>query len=135
MKSKCNVLCTHLVLLFYVLLISYLSLMPVSDMQSKWILFAHADKIVHFGFYFLFAILVFRALLAINKTSPGILVLLSFLIPVVYGGAIELAQEYLVTDRSAEFLDFFANVLGASLGAYLYRLFFRSQLAVICSEA
>ncbi len=109
-------------------------MMPVSEINSEWLIFTHADKIVHFIFYFLFAILVFRALLVTQKTTLGTFVLLSFLIPAVYGGAIELAQEYLVTDRSAEFLDFFANLLGASLGAYLYRLYVRTQLTIFYSE-
>ncbi len=45
-----------------------------------------------------------------------------FLIPVAFGGLIELGQEYLTTFRSGDWLDFAANVTGTAL-ATLFSLF------------
>ena len=45
-----------------------------------------------------------------------------FILPVIYGAAIELMQKYFFSSRSAELADFLADLLG-SLTAWLIALF------------
>ena len=53
---------------------------------------------------------------------------LLLLIPTVMGGLIELAQKYLTTCRSGEWLDFVGDVIGVVIGAILYAAFHRLVL-------
>lgn len=48
---------------------------------------------------------------------------LMLLIPTVMGGLIELAQKYLTTCRSGEWLDFVGDTIGVVIGAILYVAF------------
>lgn len=46
-------------------------------------------------------------------------VLMSFFFPAVWGGLMELAQAYLTTCRSGDWIDFYADAFGALLGVLL----------------
>lgn len=73
------------------------------------------DKLVHFGMFFvLSAVLLFSYYKWHNgKPKMGRWIFWGFVVPVLYGGAIELLQKYVFTARGAEWGDFFANLLGS----------------------
>lgn len=48
-----------------------------------------------------------------------------FVLPIIMGGLIELAQAYLTTCRSGEVFDFVCNSLGVVLGTVVALIFFR----------
>lgn len=80
----------------------------------------HFDKVVHFVMY-LGLCLVFwgercAARVPLSKGAPFVL---GVAWPILMSGLIELAQAYLTTDRSGDWLDFAANTAGvlAALGA------------------
>ncbi len=58
-----------------------------------------------------------------NPMKPMISVWQLLLIPIVMGGLIELAQRYLTTCRSGEWLDFVGDTIGVVIGAILYVAF------------
>ena len=101
--------------------------MPNEEQAMTWPYF---DKLVHFLMYlFLCGAYLFESS---HKPSSGRM--LNYLKGLIYcaimAGTIELAQKYLTTYRSAEWLDFFAGMAGAitSCGlAILIRLAFRSR--------
>lgn len=105
-------------LISYVLLLSYLSLMNTHELHVGFLNFAHADKLVHFALYFIFAGLLFRVLYISFLVPINIQAIISIAIPVVYGGLIELTQEYLVSGRTADVFDFLANIAGIAIGVY-----------------
>ncbi len=113
--------------LFWAATILFFSSIPSSELPdfSFWKLFSF-DKIVHTVMYALLAFLVMKASLrqysnwfirynAVKVTAVSV---------TLYGGAVELFQEFLLTDRTGEWLDFVANTAGAFLGIWIFRLIF-----------
>jgi VanZ family protein len=73
------------------------------------------DKYVHLTFYFIFTVLWYLAL-RLKYIFSGFKIRLSiFLMAVVFGVLIELAQEFFTTDRSADVNDALANSTGSAL--------------------
>ncbi|WP_088390492.1 VanZ family protein [Flavobacterium columnare] len=86
--------------------------------------FPNEDKVVHFTFYFVFVFLWARYLLknrGLNLKKMMILILIAILISVL----IEIGQEFLTTNRSAEIEDIIANSLGATSSAVFFYRFFK----------
>ncbi|MBZ4651286.1 MAG: hypothetical protein JG761_86 [Proteiniphilum sp.] len=83
------------------------------------------DKVAHYGLFFLLSSVSLYDYDKLHNGSPsrGRWIFWGFLLPVLYGGVIELLQLYLFTSRSAEWGDWIADLAG-SLTALL--------LAIIC---
>src|SRR6056297_870242 len=114
-------------LFLWVLTITSLSLLPNHKVAVGFLNFNQADKIFHFIFYFGFAILLFRLLYNTTMKTGNSLLIIAAVIPIVYSGIIELAQEYLVASRNAEFFDFAVNIAGAVAAAIIYRFILRVE--------
>ena len=92
-----------------------LSLLPLPDVKMAEDI-PLADKWTHMLMYgTLTAVLWIEHLRAGRSLSPAKVCLL-FLAPVAMGGLLELAQAYLTTCRSGEWLDFVANTIGVCIG-------------------
>ena len=81
------------------------------------------DKIAHFLFYAVFVILFtngFSKMPTGTRWSRN-----QFSIPliggIIYGGLIEIYQGYILTNRTADYVDFIANCIGSLLGWGLMR--------------
>ena len=85
------------------------------------------DKWTHFVMY---GVLTLVLLWERGKKpmKPMVSVWQLLLIAIVMGGLIELAQKYLTTCRSGEWLDFVGDVVGVVIGALLYAAFYRLVL-------
>lgn len=81
------------------------------------------DKVVHFGMFFLLSAVSLYDYYLYHKRAPKLFpwIFWGFVVPVLYGGVIELLQLKVFTYRSGEILDFVADVLG-SLCALLLAL-------------
>ncbi len=95
--------------------ITWASLFSFSGSPSTAFNFPHADKVVHFGFYFVTTILAYLVfskewLLATKKRKKIFFV---FLFTVLYGIIIEILQIKLTHDRAGEFFDVVANTFGS----------------------
>lgn len=79
------------------------------------------DKIIHFFMYALLAfIFIFDSRKdewAKNKNYIHLFFLLS--IPIIFGGMIELIQEFYFPPRTAEWFDWIADILGVALGGLI----------------
>lgn len=105
-------------------LIIYASLTPsrkIPDFQ----LFKHADKVIHFIMYLGFSFLLIPSLVKNSKYRN--VYLQSFLLSVALGGCFELIQKFFTLDRSASWLDFLANTIGAIAGIFIYKWFFEKK--------
>jgi glycopeptide antibiotics resistance protein len=90
-------------------LIAFLCFIPGSDLpRISWAELVSLDKWVHLSlFFFLFTFWW----LCFPRHSYIIIALC-----ILYGGALELMQGYLFSERSADVFDFIANSLGVMLG-------------------
>ena len=115
----------HLNTILWALIILILCGAPSSEFPSVGFLnIPHLDKVVHFGLYFVFTLL----LISENNTlrlSGGITkksMLYGFTFAVAYGGIIELMQMLVFTSRGADFFDFLANIIGSTSAILSYKL-------------
>lgn len=87
------------------------------------------DKIVHFGMFLLLSGFSFWNYFKLHDGKPNRWrwIFWGFILPVLYGGAIEMMQKYFFSSRSAEWGDFIADILG-SLTALVLALYWEKRL-------
>ncbi|NNK11617.1 MAG: VanZ family protein [Flavobacteriaceae bacterium] len=109
--------------------ITILSLVSFEDETSLDLEIPYLDKIVHFTFYFIAAVLGLLFYKSLNEriisNFKRILIFLAALI--VYGIIIEVLQSTFTTYRSGEITDVLANSAGALLGTFLIRAIFSGK--------
>ncbi|MEO9512723.1 MAG: VanZ family protein [Flavobacteriaceae bacterium] len=113
----------------WVIAITALSLVSFSSLDTGQIDIPYADKITHFTFYFVFALL---ACLFLRERTGGKIKLstaltISVLLAIGYGIFIEVLQYTITEDRMAEFGDILANTIGAFLGIALIKWCFSKE--------
>ena len=90
------------------------------------------DKFVHASIFFVLQLLYMRGFL-LQQTYTSLskhYILIPFIFCVIYGGALELMQRYLFSERSGDIGDFIANSFGVACGALAFpylRRFLRVQ--------
>lgn len=89
----------------------------------------HLDKLVHFIFYFVTAILGTLCIREVTKGRKSIFqaILKATLFAIIYGIIIEVLQEVCTTKRSGDILDALANTIGAIAGAFFIKYFFSGK--------
>lgn len=105
--------------------ILYFSLLPGPEVPR--ILHEFDDKIIHGTIYFLSGSLIYLAFIRYNfsnSISRASLVI-TILVCIVFGAAIELLQYYLVENRTGDWMDFLANTTGAVASVLLLSLLHR----------
>nr|WP_299175079.1 VanZ family protein [uncultured Allomuricauda sp.] len=99
------------------------------DLDAGKLRIPYADKVTHFTFYMVFAIL---GCLFLRERTQGsmrletAMVLMGF-IAVFYGMFMEVLQYTLTSDRMAEFGDVLANTFGAIVGVGLIKWYFSKE--------
>ena len=79
-----------------------------------------ADKWTHMVMYGTLTLVIWLEYKRSHQRLDALrLVLFAFLAPIATGSALELAQAYLTTCRSGEWLDFAANTIGVCCGTVL----------------
>ncbi len=87
------------------------------------------DKIVHFGMFFGLSVVSLFHYYRLHNGKPNMArwIFWGFVLPVIYGGAIELMQKFFFVSRSAEWADFIADMLGSGtaliIALFLYNKF------------
>jgi len=76
------------------------------------------DKFVHLVMFLTISGVIFFESTSYfkKKISTWKVVNISFVFPIIYGGLVEIAQEYLSYTRTGDWMDFWFNVIGASFG-------------------
>ncbi|MDD3356226.1 MAG: VanZ family protein [Dysgonamonadaceae bacterium] len=105
-------------LIFYVTCIVNVDSLPVPDKVFQY------DKIAHFGMFFVLSAAIYYDYYRLHKGRPNKLrwIFFGLIIPIVYGGVIEIVQERFF-GRSGELMDFVADSLGslsATAVAFIY---------------
>lgn len=80
------------------------------------------DKLVHTGFFFVLTVFIFFGIIRQQKTTLFRIThfFVVFLIAASFGGLIELLQWKIFTYRSADWWDFFCDVVGVCMGIFSY---------------
>lgn len=123
--------------LFVALVIFYLSVrQTVPDVfyleENNKVLYRTEDRSIdivyfrdffgHMAFYSLLALTLFYESWKVNvDVRSRKMVLVAVVLPILYGGLVELIQENFFPPRSAEWMDWFSDILGVLL-AYLFAL-------------
>jgi VanZ family protein len=113
--------------LIWALLILVLCAIPGSSLpRNPMFSIPHLDKYIHALLYFPLAFFLGAEFDLSKKnilriTGP----LITMLIVAIYGGLIEILQDRLFINRSADIADFLFDVIGGLAGLTIYYLFFR----------
>ena len=99
--------------------IAYLTLVPSPLPAPPMPLFDGADKVVH-GLMFL--VLAWCLNRDISRRKLLVAAVAAFALATAYGGLIEVLQGTMQLGRSADVLDFVADVAGAAIGAIISHL-------------
>lgn len=110
--------------------ISVLCFLPSNDLPGASHFFEGFDKLAHTGFFFVLTVFLFFGKIKQQAsyqyrllTIIKILLIAGFL-----GGLIELMQWKLFTYRSADWWDFFCDLLGVGMGIFSYVFLHRFTL-------
>ena len=98
------------------LIILYLCLMDTQSLPKVKI--SNFDKFVHFTMFLTLSGVIYfeNSRYFRRKISFWKMVNFSFIFPIIYGGLIEIGQEYLAPTRSGDWADFVFNGIGAFTG-------------------
>ena len=110
-------------------LIMYLSLLREPHFQLPEISIAYLDKWVH-GLMYMVLGIVFTFDLRRDGVRLPTAALPAIVLPSLYGGLIEILQEYCFAPRTGEWLDWAADIAGVMVGAgaTLYILYKRKKI-------
>lgn len=105
----------------WLLIVLVLSTISKSNIAiEEDILLPHADKLAHFGMYFVLQILLLWQFE--NRSTPKIQRRIFFAV-CIYGIVIELTQQLFLADRFFEIFDIIANITGALVGKLFFQYF------------
>jgi len=106
--------------LTWALFIFILCTIKLGGIGNSPMFFAGFDKLVHCGLFFVLAVLLCAGLLRANARLrlSYLQCLLILLLPILYGGLIEILQAYVFTWRSGEWSDLFADSVGTAMGLF-----------------
>ncbi len=115
--------------LIAVVIVFLLSVINFSPVPAEIPAFTYNDKIAHILMY---AFLTFILALdyhrdTVHKGKHSLFYIALILFPFIYGAAIEYIQERFFSPRTAEFLDWVADVLGIFLGVGAAALWIRKK--------
>lgn len=101
-------------------IICYALFIPSDDLPLKsFFRIPHFDKMVHFGLFFVFCLLLLRPL---KKLQLKYYLLAPF-ITILLGALLEIGQQVISNSRSSDIKDFIANSVGAIAAVIFYYLF------------
>jgi VanZ family protein len=85
------------------------------------------DKAAHFGMFFVLSAVSLFCYYRLHNGKPKMMcwIFWGFIVPVIYGGVIELLQKHVFTSRGAEWGDFTANILGSLVGSIVVIVYLR----------
>ncbi|MBT3208215.1 MAG: VanZ family protein [Bacteroidetes bacterium] len=108
---------------FATIIIFILSAIPGNVVKEP--IFWNADKLIHFGMYLIYSILLIAYFEGQFKYSKlhNFPLTYALIFAVSYGAILEILQEFVFVHRSGSFADAIANSVGAIVGVIFYRRF------------
>lgn len=115
------------IIIFYLCCLISVDEMPDTGFE----LFMHADKLVHFLMFFGLSMVASFNYIILNRGKIIILKMIVFavLLPILYGGLIEIVQHEYFPNRMGDWYDFLADALGA-IFTIPFSLYLRRRLLI-----
>lgn len=111
------------------LLILYASITSTDNISKvNFFHIKHLDKILHFLMYFVFSVTLYSSFDKHKLVHKSNRILVVLVVTIFYGLLMETFQFLFTNDRSPEFLDAMANMLGSITGIYLFPLLRKSKI-------
>jgi VanZ family protein len=113
----------------WMVFVTFSSLYSFEDTSVPTIQIPHLDKIVHFTFYFVAAILgLFSFRMRIREgASLKKFMIVMLLLLVIFGIIIEVIQDRYTTSRAGDVFDALANTIGTLVGVLTAKMLFSSK--------
>jgi VanZ family protein len=110
--------------IIWLALICYGLFIPANELPTKpFLSIPHFDKIVHFGLFFVFCLLLFRPFRKLKMNSYFWAPSASFILAAL----LELIQQTISSSRSSNLYDFMANTAGILASIVFFRVFVSGQ--------
>ncbi|WP_321279864.1 VanZ family protein [Marinifilum fragile] len=107
--------------IIWAIIIFILCSIPGNDLpKTSAIHIPHFDKLVHFGMFFIMGIFLMAELSFQTKLKKSLIILIIVFLVAVYGGAIEYLQQNYFINRSGDYMDLAADILGGIVAILLY---------------
>lgn len=104
--------------ILWALFIFTMCTIKLSDEGNSYLFFPGFDKLVHCGFFFVMVVFCCYGLIRRSGfISYGAVIIIMF-ISILYGGIIELLQNYVFTWRDGDWSDLFSDSVGAAMAAF-----------------
>jgi len=104
--------------ILWALFVLIMCLMPMGNIGKSSLFFPGFDKLVHCGFFFVFVVFAENGLIRQNKNFVYTRVLITAVIAIIFGGAIELLQQYVFIWRDGDWADLFADTVGIGMATF-----------------
>jgi VanZ family protein len=104
--------------ILWALFVLIMCLMPMGNIGESSLFFPGFDKLVHCGFFFVFVVFAENGLIRQNKNFVYTRVLITAVIAIIFGGAIELLQQYVFIWRDGDWADLFADTVGVGMATF-----------------
>jgi len=117
--------------ILWAIFIFILCVLPGSAIPHyRWTDLLSADKLIH---TFLFLVLTLLLIRGFRKQSQSAFlktnaIVIIFLFCLIYGGMLELIQNYWLTDRYGSWFDFIANSVGSASGIWVNTYFKKKDI-------
>ena len=106
--------------LLWLAIICYALFIPANDLPIKpFLKIPHFDKLVHFGLFFVFCLLLLRPFKKLQLKYY----FLAPLISIILSAILEFSQHFITKTRSSDVYDFIANTTGIIASVAFYFLF------------
>ncbi|PKQ63573.1 hypothetical protein BZG02_09395 [Labilibaculum filiforme] len=107
--------------ILWAIVIFILCSIPGDDLpKTNIVKIPHFDKIVHFAMFFIMGIFLFAELSIQTKWKRLHITAIIISLIALYGGIIEYLQQNFFTNRSGDYWDLTADILGGILAVILY---------------
>ncbi|MCM1030846.1 MAG: VanZ family protein [Oscillibacter sp.] len=100
-------------------IIFVLCALPSENIPDPHLNIPHLDKVVHFGMFFIMAVLLCNELEYQTRFRLRKIYMITVSIAFLYGGTIEILQQYCF-ERSGDVWDLVADIFGAVIGCWIY---------------
>jgi len=104
--------------ILWALFVLFMCLMPMGNIGESSMFFPGFDKLVHCGFFFVFMVFAETGLIRQRKNFVFGRILITAVAAVIFGGAIELLQQYIFTWRDGDWRDLFADTVGIGMATF-----------------
>lgn len=131
---KCLIFLQHLLpaIIWGAIIFLIISVPGSAIPKSRLFQIEHIDKIIHFIMFFGFSLLLsvgfFKQKILLNIRKHYFIY--SVFLSILYGGITEIAQGVWFDTRSGNIWDFFANTIGAFIGALIFSFFIKNKLVL-----